>query len=144
MTFTWDASLLGTSALQQVRATIGDTDSLRALLTDEQINWRLGLYDDEVVPSSIACIKDIIAKLARDVDRNNVGMGSQRSQQIQHYKDLLKELVGENVGLASPYLGGISDSAEDAINSNSDYRQMPVKIGWGNNSTDRGTDDEDE
>jgi hypothetical protein len=126
VTFTWDTATLTTSALQQVRATIGDIDSGKPLLTDEQINWRLGQYSSSVTPAAIACVRDIIAKLARDVDRSNVGFSSTRSQQITHFKDLLTQLQADNMTLAEVSLGGVSDSAEEALNSDSDYRQFPI------------------
>ena len=133
MTFTWDPTALATSELQQVRLTIGDRDSGKPLLTDEEINFRLDQYSDGVLPASIRCVQDILAKLARDVDRSNVGMSSTRSQQTTHYRDLLKELKAENSTLGEMYVGGTSDSAEDAINSSTDYRQVGITLGWGKN-----------
>ena len=135
MTFTWDPTALATSELQQVRLTIGDRDSGKPLLTDEEINFRLDEYSDGVLPASIRCVQDILAKLARDVDRSNVGMSSTRSQQTTHYRDLLKELRAENSTLGEMYVGGISDSAEDAVNSSTDYRQVGITLGWGKNES---------
>lgn len=133
MTFTWDATDLST-ALSQVRSSIGDTDTNRPLLTDEQITWRLDQYDDDVSAASIRCVQDILGMLARDIDRSNVGMSASRSQQITHYKDLLVELKEENASLAEMFVGGISDDAEDTINSDEDYRQIPITVGWGKNN----------
>jgi len=133
MTFTWDSSDL-TTALSQVRSAIGDTQENKQMLSDEQIEFRLDQYDDAVGPTAIRCVQDVIAHLARDVDRSNVGMSASRSQQITHYKDLLKELKAESRGVAESYVGGLSNSAADSINSDSDYRQVGVGIGWGKNN----------
>jgi hypothetical protein len=139
MTFTWDPSDLST-ALSQVRQTIGDIASTDPLLTDEQIAWRLGQYSQAVQPASIRCVHDIIAKLARDVDRSNVGMSATRSQKITHYKDLLEKLQGENRALAEMSVGGLSESAAATVNSDSDYRKVRMWLGWGKNTTQSNPD----
>ena len=134
MTFTWDPTTLATSELQQVRLTIGDKDSNKPLLTDEEIEFRLDQHGDIVLPTAVDCVGDILAKLARDVDRNNVGMSATRSQQVQHYQDLLKELKAQAGTVCEAYVGGTSDSEADTINSNSDYRQIGITMDWGKNN----------
>lgn len=132
MTFTWSSTDLST-ALSQVRQTIGDTDTNRPLLTDEQINWRLGQYSQSVAPAAIRCVQDIIGALTRDIDRSNVGMSASRSQKIANYKDLLEQLKSENAALAEMYVGGTSVSEKETINDNSDYEQAAIKRRWGRN-----------
>ena len=133
MTFTWDPTALATSALQQVRLTIGDRDSDKPLLTDEEIEFRLDQHSDYVLTSAIDCVTDILAKLARDVDVSHVGMNASRSQKTTHYQDLLKKLEAKAGTLCNVYVGGTSESEAEAINSNSDYRQGAITLGWGKN-----------
>jgi len=133
MTFTWDETDLST-ALAQVRMTIGDTVENKALLTDEQIAFRLTQHSQAVIPSSISCIQDILAQIARNVDRSNVGMSATRSQATTHYTDLLKTLRKESALVAEVDVGGISVSAEKAVNSDPDYKQVGMTIGWGRNN----------
>lgn len=135
MTFTWDPTALDISPLQQARLTIGDKDSTKPLLTDEEINFRLGEYDDSVLPAAIVCVRDILAKLARDIDRNNVGMSATRSQMTQHYRDLLKELKERNSALAESSVGGTSLAEETTAHSNTDTKQVGMSIGWGKNTS---------
>lgn len=134
MTWTWSDSDLST-ALSQVRQTIGDTQENNQLLSDEMIDWRLGQTTaDDVKAASIGCVQDIIAKLARDYDRSNVGMSVSRSQQIQHYRDLLGDLIEESGGnlaaaSAAPFLGGSSDAEQQTIDSDTDYKQNQFRVG---------------
>jgi hypothetical protein len=141
MTWTLDETVLSTSALQQVRATIGDTNSTDPLLTDEHIEWRLDEYSNNVVRASVRCVQDIIAKLGRDIDRSNVGMSASRSQKIQHYQDILKELKSQQSLLGGVFYGGTSTSAATTINSSTDYRQGLFKRGMDSNNTIETTDD---
>jgi hypothetical protein len=133
VTFTFDATDLST-ALSQVRTTIHDTDSANPLLTDEQINWRLGQVSQDVRSASIRCVRDIMAALTRNIDRSNVGMSATRSQKFQQYKDLLAELKEEAAGLGEVFIGGTSDDEADTLNSDSDYIQASIKRRWGRNS----------
>jgi hypothetical protein len=134
MTFTWDPDTLSSSALQRVRLTIGDTLEADALLTDGEIEYRLSEYDDDVLLTSIKCVKDILAKLTRKTDRSNVGMSNTRSQLTVHYRDLLKDLQEEAGGLCEADVGGLSDDAEETINSDEDYRQIGITLDWGKNN----------
>lgn len=133
MTFTWDSSLLATSALQQVRLTIGDTVSTDELLSDELIEFRLGQYSDDVLLASIECVRDILAQFARDIDKNAVGFSTTRSQKTTHYTDLLKELKQRSSSICEAFVGGTSNSEAETLNSDSDYRQVGITIGWGQN-----------
>lgn len=132
MTWTWDETDLST-ALAQVRSAIGDTNDSDELLSDEQINWRLGQVSQDVGEASIRCVRDIIAQLSRDIDRSNVGMSASRSQKIQHYKDLLIELKEYGGTLAEMTLTGISDSDEASIEDDADYRPNEFQIGRDDN-----------
>ena len=142
MTFTVDSALIATSARQQVRHMIGDIDVNKPLLTDEQIDWRLGQYNSSPSAAAIPCVRDILGKLAREVDRNAMGMSASRSQQITHYKDLLEELKADAGSLAEIYVGGTSDSEAETINSDEDYRKVAITLGWGKNQTETDGDDE--
>jgi len=133
MTFTFDETDLST-ALAQVRMTIGDTSEPKEVLSDEQIQLRLTQHSQSVAAASVTCVKDILAKIARDVDRSNVGMSATRSQMTTHYRDLLKDLKKGSGLVAEADLGGVSVSLEDSINSDTDYKQVGIAIGWGRNN----------
>ena len=119
MTWTYSSTSLSTD-LAKVRLKIGDTNTNNQLLSDEEIQVSLDEYSDTKL-ASIGCIRAILAKLARDIDRSNLGMSAQRSQQIQHYKDLLAELSSESGLYAEPFFGGGSLDEKDSLESDSDY-----------------------
>ena len=133
MTFTWDDTDLST-ALSQVRLTIGDTDTNRPLLTDEEITYRLGLHSNGILVTSIDCVKDILAKIARDIDRSGEKVSGTRSQKTQHYKDLLKQLMQDNATLCEAYVGGTSDAEADTLEADDDWRAPGMTIDWGKNN----------
>lgn len=95
MTFTYSTANL-TTPLAQVRLRIGDTDSNLQLLQDEEINVALATHANAVLPTAIACVRLILARIARDVDTSHAGVSAQRDQKTQHYRDLLKMLTDES------------------------------------------------
>lgn len=95
MTFTYSIANL-TTPLAQVRLRIGDTDSNLQLLQDEEISVALATHANAVLPAAIACVRLILARLARDVDTSHAGVSAQRDQKTQHYRDLLQMLLDES------------------------------------------------
>ena len=119
MSWSFDASL--STDLDKVRLYTGDTNTNSQLLANETIQSFL-TAGDSVINASIKCCRFIIAKLARDYDRSNVGMSASRSQQIQHYRDLIVELTTMSGSTAACSFGGLSyDDAED-IENDTDYK----------------------
>lgn len=122
MTFTYDPENI-TTDLAKVRTIIGDTQTgVAELLTDEQINFFLTQKPD-IYLASIDSAKAIIAKLARDVDRSNIGMSASRSQKVQHYKDLIDQLEIEATAGAEVFAGGLSIDAHTTAETDTDLVQ---------------------
>lgn len=109
MTFTYDSSDLST-ALAQVRVRIGDTDSDRTLLSDQEIQAMLTVHAQAILPTACTCIRLILAKIARDVDTSHAGVNANRDQKTQHYQDLLEsleaDLDSENIRTAEIHYTG--------------------------------------
>lgn len=133
MTWTWSETDLST-ALAQVRLTVGDTNSSDPIFADEIIAYRLSLYSSDVRLASIKLLKDAIAKYARDTDRNQDGMSTSRSQKIQHWKDLLSELEGEGSAIVGVYVGGVSDAANETIDDDDDFIAPAFTVGKHDNT----------
>lgn len=133
MTWTWDSSLLATSALQQLRLKVGDTNTSDQLLDDAILNYNLSLYGDNVDRAAVKTIRDIIAKLSRDIDRSDLGMSATRSQKIQHYKDLLKEIQSDMLITCEGFFGGTSKSQQDTIDADDDYKGYAFNFGQDDN-----------
>tara|TARA_Y100001938_G_scaffold148373_1_gene231902 strand:- start:3853 stop:4284 length:432 start_codon:yes stop_codon:yes gene_type:complete len=126
MSFSYSTSL--TANKDKVRFRIGDTDSNRPLLSDEEINAVL-TDKPAVLPASIECVDAILAKIARDVDRNAAGITSSRSQAYNHYLELRKKLEREMVTESEMFVGGLSKSAKQSFEADSDFVKPSFDIG---------------
>ena len=121
MAFTYSSTSISTD-LAKVRLMLGDTDSDDPLLTDEEINYVLGRYDD-VDRAAAECCRLVLAspKVARAIDRNGTGFSATRSQRFQHLKDLLDMLTSKARIITAATFTGASVSAQETRESDSDY-----------------------
>tara|TARA_R100000808_G_scaffold14529_1_gene34235 strand:- start:7528 stop:7959 length:432 start_codon:yes stop_codon:yes gene_type:complete len=126
MSFAYSTSL--TTTKDKVRFRIGDTDSNRPLLSDEEINAVIA-SKPSVLPASIECVEAILAKIARDVDRNAAGITSSRSQAYNHYLELRNKLAREMLTESEMFVGGLSKAAKQSFEDDSDFVQPSFKIG---------------
>lgn len=130
---TWTYSTALTLDRDKVRIRVGDTNTNDQLLSDEEIAALLTAFSSDITLTVIGCIRIIIAKLARDYDRSNLGMSAQRSQKVQHYKDLLAEYMGsgpEGLGTkAEMFVGGLSKADEESFDDDSDYKGPDLRRG---------------
>jgi len=133
VTWTFDPTSVS-SNLAQVRLTIGDTNTSDQLLTDEEINLRLSDYDNHIINTSVRCVRDILAKLARNYDRNVASFSGSRSQKFQQYKDLLDDLLAQANTSCEAFFGGLSQSEEDSILSDTDYKAHYFSMGMDDNN----------
>ena len=90
MTWTYLPTDISTD-LAKTRLLIGDTNTDDQLLTDEEINFHLSQHGSLYLAAADCC-DSIVGRLARDIDRSNLGMSAQRSQKVQHYRDLAASL----------------------------------------------------
>lgn len=128
MTFTFDSSLA--TERDEVRLKIGDTQSALELLSDETIDALLSANDDDVLATSIAATKAILARLSRDTDRSAIGFSTSRSQAVTQYRDLLADLEKERDQLAGAmYVGGSSTAEIERITGDSDAPAPIFSIG---------------
>lgn len=129
MTWTYNAADLSTD-LAKVRRNIGDTNTNDQGLSDEEINSFLvddGLSLDS---ATLRAAQALYAKWVRDVDRSNLGMSANRSQKLQHLMDLIDKYLAPRVRRrATPFLGGVSVSGKEDIESDEDYIQPGIKRG---------------
>jgi len=91
MTWSYDSTDLSTD-LNRVRLLIGDTNDSSPLLTNEEIAYYLSQKDNIFLAAADAVEYGILPKIARDIDRSNLGMSATRSQKSQQYRDLAKSL----------------------------------------------------
>lgn len=120
MTWTFDDTDLSTD-LARVRLTIGDTNTNDQGLTDEVIAYFLDDVGDDIIHGSLQAARALRAKWQRDIDRNNLGVSSPRSQKVQHLNDTISELEQRLSYKGTPFLGGVSDDRAASLESDTDF-----------------------
>lgn len=143
MTWTYIPQLLTSTAtpasLMRVRLLIGDTDTNRQQLQDEEVYFVLG--EQTAINYAAADCADLLsAKYAFLVNTENSELRISAAARHKHYMDLAKRLRsngpgstpgGESAGaiLAGGYGGGISDLANEALRDNSDNILPSAAVG---------------
>jgi hypothetical protein len=134
MTWSYDDSL--PTDRDKVRFRIGDTDSEEELLSNETLDALLVIRDD-VVLASIDAVQAILAKFAREIDRQALGLGGPRSQKTTHYENLLKVLRAEaDKGSTGVFYGGATIAAKNAALADTTRPRPPFRIDQFNNLED--------
>jgi hypothetical protein len=134
MTWSYDDSL--PTDRDKVRFRIGDTDSEEELLSNETLDALLVIRDD-VVLASIDAVQAILAKFAREIDRQALGLGGPRSQKTTHYENLLKVLRAEaDKGSTGVFYGGATIAAKQAALADTTKPRPPFRIDQFNNLED--------
>ncbi len=131
---TWTYTAGDDADLNRLRLVIGDTNTSDQLLANEELELMLDDAGDDLEVAAVAACKLIIAKLARDIDRNNLGMSATRSQKVQHYKDLLAELRATAGAKAGPFMGGSSVDQIEDLESDEDFIAPAFRRGVGDNN----------
>ena len=134
MTWSYDDSL--PTDRDKVRFRIGDTDSEEELLSNETLDALLVIRDD-VVLASIDAVQAILAKFAREIDRQALGLGGPRTQKTTHYENLLKVLRAEaEKGSTGVFYGGATIAAKQAALADTTKPRPPFRIDQFNNLED--------
>lgn len=132
MSWSYDESL--PTDRDKVRFRIGDIDTEEQLLSNETLDTLLVIRND-VVLASIDAVEGILAKFAREIDRQALGLGGPRSQKTLHYRELLKELRAQAArGSTGIFFGGGSVAAKTSILNDTDKPKAPFRLNqWQNN-----------
>ncbi len=111
-------------AIDHVRLLVGDTDCKVALLTDSEIQFRLG-QESSVEQAAWRACQDIVSKLTPR--SHDFGAGTQReskSQTLEHYRKLEKDLRTRGAGeFVAMRVGGISKTEKQANEQDEDIVQ---------------------
>lgn len=117
--------------LSQVRAIIGDTEG--QFITDQTINALLLTNDDNVQKTAIQCLQFIVADLAKHIDQEVGDVSVEMSQQYDHYKELLDNLLTNPAYMLNAVvhiLGGVSCSGTARVYNNPDSRHIDIREGF--------------
>lgn len=129
------------SELDAVRLLIGDTDTTDQQLTDEEINYVRGITSS-VRAAAIGCIRLLIARYARKVDKAIGDLKISYSQRLKQYQELITQVqldIALNSSSAAPYAGGISISDKETVEEDTDRVEPSIKLGIHDNG-DQGTE----
>jgi hypothetical protein len=109
------------SAKDQTRFLLGDTDKSDPLLSDQEIIWALGVYNNTPMNAAIRLCEAIIAKFSRYVSESVGPVKIEFQQKVENYRAQLRDLRSRlAMEAAIPYAGGISVSDKIANAMNSD------------------------
>ena len=107
------------SAKDQTRFLVGDTDPKDQLLSDQEIVWILGQYNNSPLNAAIRCCEAIASKFSRLADET-VGRVSIKYSQIATAIMKQQNMLRNRLAMedAAPFAGGISVS--DKITNRAD------------------------
>ena len=109
----------GSSAKDQTRYLIGDTDSTDPLLNDTEIAWVLSQYNNTPINAAIRCCESIISKFSRMADETVGQVKINFSQKAQNMRDLQTTLVNRlAMEDCAPFAGGITVSSKQVNRQN--------------------------
>lgn len=109
------------SAKDQTRFLVGDTMEFDKLLSDQEIIWLLGQYNNTPINAALRACETIITRFSRLADETVGRVKIEYSQKAKAYMQTLNMLQNRlAMEDASPYCGGISvsDKQTEAMNSN--------------------------
>lgn len=130
---TWTYDVTSRTDRNKVREAIGDTNADDEQVQDEVIDEQLTARGS-VIAASIACVRLILASIAREGNRSVAGVNITRDLAAQNYKDLLRELERQAGSGAKGYAGGISAAEQETADGDDDYPAPAFSVGMGRNS----------
>lgn len=138
-----------TSPKDEVRFLVGDTDSTKPLISDEEVNYTIALVYAADPPASgnylpaAFCADSIASKSARSVDKSVGDLRISYSQQAKAFRDMAFQLR-QRATLAGVkvYAGGqlLGEKLGDYVNT--DLPQAEVKVDGMNYANRLNSDDE--
>lgn len=138
MTWTYNAASLSLSDMYKVRFLIGDTDSSRQQLQDEEIDWVL-TEQTVVTYAAASCAELLASKYAFLVNTENSELRVSAAARHKHYLDLAERLRqsagdlpggdGSGIVLATAYAGGTAVSEKETLEDDSSLVQPVFELG---------------
>jgi len=114
----------------KIRLNIGDTDTNDQILPNETIDALLTQHSNDVMLTTISCVRAIIAKYSRNLTRGAIGMTADMSIFVTQYQELLADLIKQNRGNSGVrYKSAFNESRKQAIESDDDYIRPFAAVG---------------
>lgn len=124
-----------TSQLDAVRFLVGDTQQSDQLLQDGEVGWLLSEWPDAYWAAAAGATQ-IAAQFAREVSYSADGVQTGLSELQQKYEQLAVDLRKQAVKkgrIVAPYVGGISISDKESLESNTDATGTFFQYGMNDN-----------
>lgn len=121
-----------TNKIDEVRLLVGDAYSDIEVLADDEYQYFLGKYSDNVNRASVDAARSILMKLSRWTRERTGDIEVYGSDWAKQYKAALLEFIRNpnlSISVAMPYMGGISKSDMRANDQNPDAMRPQVWIG---------------
>lgn len=129
MSWTYNASLLNTSSLMQVRLLVGDTNTADQQLQDEEINYFV-TQEGSAQAGAVSAARALYAKYSRKATKQVGDLKIDAEKIAQHYLDLLTELQSKSTSVnAIPTAGGIYTSERDANQADESLLHTSIRRG---------------
>jgi len=130
MAFTYDRNQLSV-ALNRIRLEIGDTDSKRPLLLDEEIGQILSEQSSFNLQVAMCC-RLICSIFAGKPDRYRIENFTETLEEVfNRYKKMARRYAG--MGGGTPWAGSISDSWKTTVKADTDLVKPSFTRGLHNN-----------
>ncbi len=112
----------------KIRTWVGDTDEADPLLTNDELEYAVA--EGGTIKGAAALAAEwISAKFARQADKSVGDLSISYSQRAKQYAELAIKLRGRSVRVVLPYFGGISQSAKDAREDDTDRVKPAFTVG---------------
>ena len=135
MSFSYDEANLATDKVTQVRLATGQTEDDGGI-SDEVILYMLSLNDEEVPPTIVDVLKNLLVQASQMYDKTT---GDVSESQSQIYKQLKSLLTSAEQGLlASPIPSGLHFGGLDSIEF--EERNLDNSVYQGFQNEDKGVD----
>ncbi len=128
MTWSYNASFIGSSARSFIRFRLGDTSSGHPLLQDEEIDGALADLGDQYYAGAY-CARAIAATYMTRADKTVGKLNIRASQPAAAYERLAVQLEVEAAKRVTPYAGAMSIADKEANVDNSDQVLPQFSIG---------------
>lgn len=102
MAWTYDVTTLQTSVKDQIRLYIGDTDPDNPMLQDEEIEFYISQYPDNVLKATLQCVNSVLSRLA-SIPSYTLGPYSEDNSDRISSMETLKAEIEKQTFAAAPF-----------------------------------------
>lgn len=126
MAWTYDPNILSSSPRDAVRFTIGDTNEIRPLLSNEEIDYLLELHGSVVAIAAWKAAERISIVLGSKADKTVGRLSISYGRQSESFIALAKRLKRDALSIGAPLAGGLGPTT--LAETRTDYSTSTANI----------------